>query len=333
MEKYRQFGDGGTGVHPFTPNWSSHVTPFPLRLLKVILVPVVLVRLLVFAVAVLWLAIAELIGMIIPIGALRYPIYRMLNKIGCTFALLALGVFSFNDELADHRRLKLAPPKGSSSSPFDAKSGAVIIANHQGLTDVLILGLKMSPVFVFAASDGSPVKFNIVGALIRSASCKKEPALGKMASLQEIAAQAKSCWQQVVVFPEGSRTTGNAVLAWKSKTFDGQDSFSADTCIVSIQYSKTGAYTPHHTVGSMLQHLFWLCMSSHHTAKTVWLPARDVAPALKGKPMAEQVALLRTLLVRMIKDAVEVSVGAERHLEFMEFWDDAQKKGYQKKKA
>jgi len=282
----------------------------------------------IFAVAVLWLALAELVCMLIPIGFLRYPIYRALTWMGCFVALLALGIISFNDEIADHRRLKLAPPKGAEAKSFNARRGALIIVNHQGLTDVLLLGLKMSPVFVFPASDGTVVKFTLLGALRRAASCQKETPPAQAASLEEIVAKAKSAFQQVAVFPEGSRTIGNAVLAWKAKTFEGVGSFSADTALLSIQYTKTGAYTPHHTVGTWLWHTFWLCMSMPHTAKTVWLPSADVAVALKGKPMTEQIALLRTVLCRMIKDAVEVEVGAERHLEFMACWNETRGKAY-----
>jgi len=334
MEKYRQFGDGGTGVHPFTPAWSSRRTPLLLRLLKVFFVPIALLRLLLFALAMLWLGITEMICTVIPIGFIRYPIYRALTYIGCFVALLALGIFSFSDEIADHRRLKIAPPKGTASKVFDASRGALVFVNHQGLTDVLLLGLKMSPVFVIPASDGTPVKFTLLGALCRATSIKKELApKHSSGSLNEIAAKAKASWQQVAVFPEGSRTIGNSVLAWKEQTFKGVESFSAGAAVLSIQYSKTGAYTPHHTVGTGLMHLFWLCMSMPHTVSTVWLPSRDVAAALKDKTIAEQVAFLRTLLVRMIKDAVEVAVGADTHLEFMAFYRDAQSKGYTAKKT
>lgn len=301
-------------------------------MLKVLLIPVALLRLLLFAVSVLWLGIAEVICMLIPIGLLRYPIYRALTYVGCFVGLLALGIVSFSDEVADHRRLKLAPPKGAAAKVFNASRGTIIFSNHQGLTDVLLLGLKISPIFVFPASDGTPVSFNLIGALRRATSCKKEVAPAQSVSLKEIAAKAKSAWQQVVVFPEGSRTIGNSVLAWKERTFKGVESLAVDTALLSIQYSKTGAYTPHHTVGTWLWHLFWLSMSMPHTVNTVWLPSNDVAVALKGKTMIEQTALLRTLLVRMIKDAVEVAVSADTHLEFLAFWNDAQSKGYTQKK-
>lgn len=335
MEKYRQFGDGGTGVHPFVPVWSNLRTPLILRLLKVFVVPIALLRLLLFTVAVLWLSLTEVLCMLIPIGALRYPIYRLLTYFGCLVALLALGIISTSDELADHRRLKLEKPKGGASKVFDARSGALVFVNHQGLTDVLLLGLKVSPVFVFPASDGTPVKYSLVEALRRAVSHEKETAPAKSAgcsvTLADIAAEAKSAWQQVVVFPEGARTTGNCVLAWKARSFEGLESFD-DSAVLSIQYSKTGAYTPHHTVGSGLWHLFWLCMQLPHTVGTVWLPSKDIASKLKGETMPEQAKLLRTLLVRMITGAVEVEVGSDRFLEFWTFWNDAQKKGYTHKK-
>jgi len=58
-----------------------------------------------------------------------------------------------------------------------------------------------------------------------------------------------------------------------------------------------------------------------------------------GKPKDEQLSFLRTLLTRMVPDAVEVQVGVETYHKFLDFWDAAQKKGYtqkpkpQKKKA
>lgn len=331
MEKYRQFGDGGTGVHPFVPLWSHHRSPLLLRLVKVLVVPIALVRLLWFAVAVLWLALTEALCMLIPIGALRYPIYRVLTYLGCFNALLALGIVSSSDELADYRRLKLVPPKTSGAKVFDAKRGALIFVNHQGLTDVLLVALKVCPVFVFAANDGTPVQFSLLGALRRATSSKKEVAPPNAPTLEEIAAKAKAAWQPVAVFPEGTRTVGNAVLPWKENTFAGSKAVAADTAIMSIQYSKTGAYTPHQTVGTGPSHLFWLCMSLPHTAATIWLPASDVSIALKGKPIAEQVAQLRTLLCRMIKEAVLVDVGVDTHLEFMAYWNDSHKKGYTQK--
>jgi len=332
MEKYRQFGDAGTGVHPFTPAWSHHKTPLALRLLKALVLPIALLRMLFLGVALLWLALSEAVCMLIPIGALKRPVHRLLTYVGCTFACIALGIASTQDELADHRRLKLLPPK-TSSKVFNAKRGTLIFVNHSGLCDVLVCGLKLSPVFVFPASDGTPVQYSLLGALRRAASCKKEVASSKE-SLKTIAAAAKSSWQPVVVFAEGMRTVGNCVLAWKDETFEGLESLSADSAIMSFQYSNTGAYTPHHTVGTGLAHIFWLTMQLQlHTVKSVWLPASDLSIALKGKPMDEQTGLLRTILVRMIKDAKEVSVGADRHHDFMEFWNDAQKKGYTKKRS
>lgn len=334
MEKYRQFGDAGTGVHPFTPIWSSYTTPLVLRLLKVLIVPIALLRLLLFGVALLWLGLTEVLCMLIPVAALKFPVYRVLTYVGCFLALLALGIASTSDELADYRRLKLAPSKTSGATVFNGKRGTLIFANHQGLTDVLLLGLKVSPIFVIPASDGTPVQFSLLAALKRSVSCQQEVAPpNQTANLKEISAMAKSAWQQVVVFPEGSRTIGNAVLNWKPKTCEGMEPEKADAALLSIVYSKTGSYSPNHTVGTGMKHLFWLCMEvKPQTVKTVWLPKSELTAALKGKSNEEQTGLLRTLLVRMIPNCAEVAITADNHLDFMAFWDGAQKKGYTKQK-
>lgn len=334
MEKYRQFADGGTGVNPFVPLWSHHKAPLALRGLKfVALLPLGLLRLAVVVCALLWLLIAELICNLIPVGLIRYPIYRVASWLGCQFALTGLGFFlsSSSDSIADHRRLKVAIPKEQGASPFNAGNGVIVISNLQGLTDILYLGLRLCPVFVFPASDGSPVEYTLIGALRRAGARRLGAPSGQKRSLAEIAKAAHSgCRGPVVVFPEGTRTNGSCILSWKPQTFDGLTSFdqSQGTALVAIEYSKTGAYTPHHTVGTAFRHIFWLCMTPWSTVKASWLPASDVSAAVKGKPAAEQQALLRSVLTRMLQGAVEVAVTADSHTEFLAYWDASQKRGY-----
>merc|ERR1711865_587391 len=149
----------------------------------------------------------------------------------------------------------------------------------------------------------------------RSVSVKKEVASSKI-SLEDIAAKAKSSFQSVVVFPEGTRTIGNCVLAWKPRTFEPSQNIR-DSAIMSIQYSKKGAYTPHHTVNTGIWHLFWLSMQLQaHTVQTTWLPSSEVTAAMKDKTMEEQTAYVRTLMVRMITGAVEVAVDIDTHMNF-----------------
>jgi len=152
-------------------------------------------------------------------------------------------------------------------------------------------------------------------------------------TLAQILEAAKSSWSgPVVLFPEGARTNGGGVLAWKPKTFQGLESFEKPkgTSLVSLEYNKGGAYTPHHTVGTAFRHVFWLCMQPYHNVTSVWLSDSDTANAVKGKSLTEATEYLRTVLVRMIPGAVELSIGAEKHQEFMAFWDASQRKGYTK---
>ncbi|CAK0800563.1 unnamed protein product [Prorocentrum cordatum] len=153
--------------------------------------------------------------------------------------------------------------------------------------------------------------------------------------LKDISEKARASWGgPVVIFPEGARTNGSCVLAWKARSFDGVavPDKPLDAALVALEYSKTGAYTPHHTVGTAFRHVFWLCFQPWHTVRSVWLPAKDAAGATKGKPPAEQIALLRTVLARMLPGAVEVQVGADKHPEFMAYWDASQRKRYTNQK-
>lgn len=332
MEKYRQFADGGTGVNPFTPLWSHHRSSLLVRLLKFpILLPVALIRLLLFTAALLWLALVELICALIFIGVLRFQIYRLLSSIGCLAALLCLGVLPIGDVLADFRRLKIAPPKTKPTKVFSASRGTLVLANQQSLIDVLFLGLKLSPSFVFVASDGSPVQHGLLGALWRTAASSLPEPPAKPQTLSEIADAARSSWHgPVIVFPEGANTTGGCILQWKAKTFEGVSTLEkpVGVALVSITYSKTGAYTPHYTVGTAARHLFWLAYQPWHTVSSQWLAPSEATMAIKGKAVGDQWSLLRTVLTRMITGAVEVEVPAERHTEFKAFWDAAQRKGY-----
>lgn len=326
-------------MNPFVPVWSHHKSSLAVKAVKVlVLLPVAFLRLVLFALALVWLALTELLCALIPLGIIRYPLYRALTYPGCGLALFAVGLMPLGDALADHRRLKIAPPKVGGARACSASHGTIVLVNHQGITDVLYLGMRVCPTFVFPASDGAPVKCSLLAALARASSPRPAPAPQQPSTLAEIAERARSGWQgPVAVFPEGTRTNGSCVLAWKPRTFEGLASFEkpVGAALMSLTYSKTGAYTPHHTVGTAFRHLCWLCLQPWHTVQSVWLPASDAAAAIKGKPVPEQTALLRSVLTRMITGAVEVDVTADKHPEFMAYWDASQRKGYtqQKKKA
>eukprot|EP00434_Breviolum_minutum_P042985 symbB.v1.2.038285.t1/scaffold5908.1/size22520/1 len=336
MEKYRQFADGGTGVNPFVPPWSHYKAGLLGRAFKVVLLPVALMRFLILLTAALWLLLAELLCLplsILPV--LRRPVQWVLNYAGCCLALIALGFWfvAGGNQLADHRRLKLMAPKASRSLCFDAGRGCLVIANLQGITDVLYLGMKLCPVFVFPAADGSPVAYGLWGALRRAAVEQLPAPETARQSLAEILTDAHRGWKgPVVIFPEGARSNGSAILAWKAASFKGLESMEKPygTALVALEYSKWGAYTPHHTVGDISQHVLHLLLQPFHTVKTSWLPACDVAVAVKGKAQGEGISFLRTVLARMLPGAVEVEVNADKHKDFMEFWEASQRKGYTK---
>eukprot|EP00933_Yihiella_yeosuensis_P028333 TRINITY_DN22146_c0_g1_i1.p1 TRINITY_DN22146_c0_g1~~TRINITY_DN22146_c0_g1_i1.p1 ORF type:complete len:344 (+),score=58.38 TRINITY_DN22146_c0_g1_i1:124-1155(+) len=338
MEKYRQFADGGTGVNPFVPAWSNYKASLPMKLLKVVMIPFGFIRLLGFGVGILLLAFAELLCMMLsPIPPVRRSVQFILTYAGSSMALHSMGFWftSGSSSLADHRRLKIPPPKVQRSLwPFSADHGCIVIANMQAMTDILFLAQKMCPVYVFPAADGTPIVFTSLLAALRRAGARR-PAMppANPQSLTQIAEDARKAWRgPVVVFAEGARTNGSCVLAFKPKTFQGVESFEkpAGVALAALEYSKSGAYTPHHVVGTSFRHLFWLAIQPIHTVQAQWLPACDIESSLKGKPVPEQISLLRSVLTRMIPGAVEVEVNADKHQDFMAYWETSQRKGYTK---
>lgn len=339
MEKFRQFADPGTGVNPFVPVWSNYRSPWWGKLLKfLIMLPVGLARLILLIFAFAWLLIASLLCSVIPVGAVRYPLQRCFYFLGCRMALTGLGVLSVNTAAADHRRLKCRPPTTETSPGSDARHGVLICVNYQGFTDVLYYGMKVCPTFVFPASDGSPVAYGLLGALRRACSQELSAPVGKSSSLTDILSAAHAGWNgPVVLFAEGAKTNGSSVLVWKERTFKGLSSLEKPqgTILSSVEYSKSGAYTPHHTIGGALVHIWLLCYQPWHSLTATWLSAADVSTAVKGKELAEQVDLARTLVVRMVPNAVSVDVAAEKHGEFLAYWYNSKSRKYtqSKKKA
>lgn len=321
MEKFRQFADSGTGVNPFVPAWANYRSPIYMRLLKwMVMLPIAVGRCALLLLALVFLSLGSLFS-VIPVGAARYPPQRIFYFLGCRMGLTALGVLSVSNTAADHRRLKCRPSAKEIGPGSDAKHGRMILSNYQGITDVFYYGMKVCPTFVFPAEDGSPVAFGLLGALKRATESKPLPK--SKDSLMQILETASSGWGgPVVVFAEGAKTNGSSVLSWKPRTFKGLPKLEKPhgTLLACLEYSKTGAYTPHHTVGGAFYHCWNLCMQPWQSLSAVWLAADDLSASTKDKEVEEQIDLARTFLVRMLPGAVSVDLTADKHEEFLGYW-------------
>eukprot|EP00746_Dinoflagellata_sp_MGD_P144550 gnl/MRDRNA2_/MRDRNA2_77269_c0_seq1.p1 gnl/MRDRNA2_/MRDRNA2_77269_c0~~gnl/MRDRNA2_/MRDRNA2_77269_c0_seq1.p1 ORF type:complete len:337 (+),score=45.51 gnl/MRDRNA2_/MRDRNA2_77269_c0_seq1:91-1101(+) len=321
MEKFRQFADPGTGVNPFVPAWANYRSPIYMRLVKyLIMLPVALARCILLLVALLFLCLGSSLC-VIPVGPVRYPLQRIFYFLGCRMGLTALGILSVSTAAADHRRLKCRPSAKEISPASDAKHGRMVLSNYQGIADVLYYGMKLSPTFVFPSVDGSPVALGLLGALKQSTQSKPLPK--SKDTLTQILEKASSGWEgPVVVFAEGAKTNGSAILSWKSRTFQGCTKLEKPngTLLACLEYSRTGAYTAHHTVGGPAYHIWNLCFQPWQSLSAIWLAGDDLAASIKDKEVDEQVDLARTFLVRMLPGAVSVDLVADKHEEFLGYW-------------
>eukprot|EP00747_Dinoflagellata_sp_TGD_P181920 gnl/TRDRNA2_/TRDRNA2_35930_c0_seq1.p1 gnl/TRDRNA2_/TRDRNA2_35930_c0~~gnl/TRDRNA2_/TRDRNA2_35930_c0_seq1.p1 ORF type:complete len:350 (-),score=54.44 gnl/TRDRNA2_/TRDRNA2_35930_c0_seq1:100-1149(-) len=340
MDKYRQFEDGSTGINPFLPHWHNyHQSPVKALIKFIIMFPIAMARMLLFTIAMAILATVSSINSnkIWPIECFRRHIYVFWCWIGCGTALFAMGVLWCEECLADHRKLKLVPPKVRLGGFGDYVHGSIFYANHSSLVDVLWFGMKFCPTFfVFVSKDGNPVHYRIFEALFWATSKHGETYPGMTYGTDDTCVLSSIYHDgPVVVFPEGARTNGTALLKWRHWSFKNKISFKEPfgSSLVAFEYPKEGAYTLHHTVGGAFEHVFWCCYQPWHTMKITWLPDKDFFPAIKpyenphGIPdVVSQIQVLRETLSRLC-NMPEVEIGAGEFLEFQTLWDMNNRQG------
>jgi len=322
MEKYRQFSDEQTGLSPLVPLWSNYRTPAWRRVVQVVGIPLVLLRILLLTLGLIWLLLASILVwpfQVVP--TLQTLLQRLLFPLGCRCALFASGFYAPAHEPCDHRRLKIRP--GPKVSVGGIGSDEIIVANTQSCFDVLYLGLFGINQFIFVGKNGDFVKpVGLLKAFFGSGFVggadgevlKKLPSGGSGA---------------VAIFPEGTRTTGIAILPFAKGCEQA-------TAIVGIRYSSHGAYTAHHTIGtSIATHLWWMMWNWTHAQYITgtWLPKAAATKAF-SENTGDKEAFIRTLLCRLVPLSVEVQgEWIKRHVGFVEYWhtggqkkDDARKR-------
>eukprot|EP00386_Alphamonas_edax_P010081 GDKI01032829.1.p1 GENE.GDKI01032829.1~~GDKI01032829.1.p1 ORF type:complete len:335 (-),score=77.33 GDKI01032829.1:189-1193(-) len=333
MEKYRQYADHGTGVHPFIPAWSNYKPSFITQALKfIVMFPVSILRYTLFGVTLLSLFLAYLLTSLIPIPPVKRLLRRLLYGALCRTALLLLGFFSAKELPVDHRRLKLRQPlkEQHGSALKHCTNGTLVVCNYTSPCDVLYLAGRLAPTFAVVHEDGTLSAVGVFGALGHALGFKLKEGTGNFKTITSLCHSAKQHgWGPVVYFPEGCKSNGSCVLAFKQECWG--EGFPEDVCVVGVVYGRTGAYTPHHTVNSGWWHLYRMCYEPYHTLTLTAVGPSDVTPTIKGKPATEQSDTVRNLLSRVCGNLPLVNSTAEQLAEFEAYWRNTQGKKYAKK--
>jgi lysophosphatidylcholine acyltransferase/lyso-PAF acetyltransferase len=201
-------------------------------LLLLLLLPLVVARLLFLAcVLSLWLLLLLLLtttrsAVTADPDRPRFRCYSLVA--GSTFAVgrLAMAALGFHVRVSGCRHVRAA---------YSERCATAVVCNHVSYLDVFVVGAAVGPYFAVARSDVAT--WPIFGQVLRtfgyaaverrerSAKATTEAPAGADSSLtQQLADRAKrtGAWQShppLLVFPEGTTTSGNAVLRFKTGAF------------------------------------------------------------------------------------------------------------------
>ncbi|ETV73493.1 hypothetical protein H257_11618 [Aphanomyces astaci] len=292
MEKYSRWSDLTTGINPFVPPPHQLPANAILRWTQVFFGGILaLLRWILLFPLVLGLVLLSAVHTILDhVPFLGRVIHRATDWIVLGLILVVTTIF-IKDEAANARRLGLLTPGTKPPALGGIKAGDVIVANHSSVLDILYFGFRYSPVFVFpCASDASKNLVQTFGLLGAFAQAMAPPltSLTRPVKLQDVLRRTSS---PVVVFPEGTRSNGKAVLTFLPIL----DSLPPPTRVhlVAIRY-ESKAISPTHTCGSAGWHLFCRVLShAYHTVKITTL-ASEFVP--KGSTSQQLQALLASML-------------------------------------
>ncbi|TDH70329.1 hypothetical protein CCR75_003993 [Bremia lactucae] len=346
MEKYSRWADLTTGINPFVPQRRRFTSNWPITILQIASGSfLVLLRIPFLAVLVVALVVVNLVVSILAIIPLFGRLFkRIIEWLLCSLLLLVFGVIS-SEESANTRRLGIVAAKArSSQGSTRVGPGDVLICNHTSFLEILYLSKRFSPVFLFATmkkgDDGKTGHVcGLLEALYRSIAMPVNTNCYQ--STRTIADVVRRASGPVVVFPEGARSNGKAVLSFMPVL----QSLPVKTRVhlVAFRY-EFNRFSPSQAAGDAWPHLFWIAFHLYHSMCVTVLNARelhvdDLTPIkVSGNKTRmkqdrttlslDQVEKLRLLLATMLRTKT-VDLDLEDFRTFNNYWKHVNKGGRQ----
>ncbi|XP_049851643.1 uncharacterized protein LOC126326539 [Schistocerca gregaria] len=263
-EKYVEWRDALTGVHPFIPLPDKYPPTLLNRLHRLILVP--LLAIFRTPLIVLFLALlvtADYLARKIASGPLKRATLRATHFL---LAGLVLWLFGFAVHKNTHLYKKQAP---------SIKSGHFILCNHVSYIEVLYMAYAYSPQFTSVTDSGLLIPVNLYQALfeifwnrpVRSRETFK---------LSELVRRAKKNNDgPVLVFPEGTTTNGRITIS-ALPVVDIAPSYYGTGHGIAIRYPNNG-FSPSFCAGNVFKHTFFLSGQLRNTMELVYVPQDKVS--------------------------------------------------------
>lgn len=167
------------------------------------------------------------LGLLVHFAAFFSPVLRFRIISGCTRVMCALlkGTLGIKVIIA-----------GNNRQPAEER-GSLIIANHQGYLDGIVLGGIFGGVFVSKLQVKSWPVFGWMSRIGGTIFINREKKLKSAASLEEISRMLRNKIN-VIIFPEGTSTDGTKILPFQSIFFQAPLDSGRSVMPVTIQYTK-----------------------------------------------------------------------------------------------
>jgi hypothetical protein len=301
MEKYRKFADPGTGINPFIP---SHFTKtrrldhYISSFRSTVLICLLILKLPLF---ILWIPLCIISDILFMVPVVSSILIRpILRPVVSVISLWLLGVYPTPIVIVeDFRRLKSRRPQHDK-----IQYGMYTFAPFYGFIDILVHSLVTKPTaFVFPTGSGHLVTYrSVLGALWAAMN----------APIQAHSTTTEAPPLQSLVFLHSAPSNGQVIL--KIQT-DRLRQVGRNFQVFKINYYDQ-SYGAHHTVGSVLLHVFNLMTKSWYIGVKVYgLP----------EPIVDDLNLIGPMLSRLSEPNLETQIDESTYSDFRKYWNETQR--------
>ncbi|EAL67787.1 hypothetical protein DDB_G0279277 [Dictyostelium discoideum AX4] len=306
MEKFSNWRDGPTGIHPLLPPKAKSVSVFG-YIIKFVIGPIIsIIRVPIILILTALLIIFNIIARSIPIGWLSRMICRFFDIIIGRIILLCMGFIQLDEFTETLSRSKVA-----SGSIDQCTRKDIIICNHSSYVDIIYLCYKFSPTFAIPPNDEKNLNENIgklipltLGRALENSIYSPIQLSSKSVDTNKLVESIQSSWNgPLVIFPEGTTSNGQGLLdispifpsqsqSQSQSQFNTFKEISANKLsihVIGLSYHY-GIYSPcYSSVGNVFLHLFLVCCQISNSIQIHYLSRSCMPPPPKQSQLSQYI--------------------------------------------
>ncbi|KAK5582671.1 hypothetical protein RB653_004256 [Dictyostelium firmibasis] len=304
MEKFSNWRDGPTGIHPLLPTKAKSVSVFG-YIIKFVIGPIIsIIRVPIVLILTTLLIIFNLIARSIPIGWLSRMICRFFDIILGRIILLCMGFIQLDEFTETLSRSKVA---SGSIDQYTRKD--IIVCNHSSYVDIIYLCYKFSPTFAIPPNDEKNLSQNTgkliplsLGRALENAIYSPIQLSMKSVDTNKLVESIQQSWNgPLVVLPEGTTSNGQGLLditpifpqvpsqSSQFNTFKEISTNKLSIHVIGLTYHY-GIYSPSYpSVGNVFLHLFLICSQISNSIQIHYLSRSCMPPLPKQSQLSQYI--------------------------------------------